>query len=310
MELAVFDRNELVCVLRALRAVAEGDGDFSSAEQDLLRGVAHLHGHDVDLSALDPISGEALASAVVDPHKRRRAVQLAIVTSLVEGEPDARRQAALTAIARALDVDESGVRVLEKLVHGRGLAARADMARRMIGALAPARGLPGLIKMLAVPLLGLAVDAKVARRYLALGELPAGTVGRGLYEHIKGNGFAFPGEKGGLPERGFFHDVGHVLSGYGVDPTGEIQQAAFQAGFVRHDGFLFLLFGILQFHVGLRLTPVAKGEVGLFDVKKVLRAAERGAACSVDISDPSFDVFRVAERPLGELRAEYGIPSA
>jgi hypothetical protein len=45
--------------------------------------------------------------------------------------------------------------------------------------------------------------------------------------------------------------LGHVLSGYDTDPDGEIQQAAFQAGFVRKDGFMFLFFGIAQFHLGL-----------------------------------------------------------
>jgi hypothetical protein len=38
-------------------------------------------------------------------------------------------------------------------------------------------------------------------------------------------------------ERGIFHDVGHVLAGHPTDARGEIQQAAFQAGFTRKDGF-------------------------------------------------------------------------
>lgn len=84
--------------------------------------------------------------------------------------------------------------------------------------------------------------------------------------------------------------LGHVLAGYGTDPQGEIQQAAFQAGFVRDNGFMFLLFGILQFHVGMRITPIAKSYEGLFDVPRVLEALRRGAACKV------------------EVRAELGVP--
>lgn len=114
------------------------------------------------------------------------------------------------------------------------------------------------------------------------------------------------GEKGGIPERMMFHDVGHVISGYGVDPRGEIRQAAFQAGYARSDGFVFLLFGIVQFHIGLRVTPVAQGERGYFDVLDVLRALARGAACRVDFSD-HFDLFQHAHEQVGALRSRWAV---
>ena len=104
-----------------------------------------------------------------------------------------------------------------------------------------------------------------------------------------------------------FHDLGHVLAGYATDPQGEIQQAAFQSGFARQDGFAVLLFGILQFHVGMRITPVAKGYKGLFDVPLVLTALQRGAACKVDLTQ-GYDVFANKDRALDDVRAELGIP--
>jgi hypothetical protein len=104
-----------------------------------------------------------------------------------------------------------------------------------------------------------------------------------------------------------FHDLGHVLAGYGTDPQSEIQQAAFQAGYARHDGFSFLLFGILQFHIGMRITPVARGYEGLFDVPLVLTALARGAACKADLSE-GYDLFANKDRPLDEVRDELGIP--
>ena len=161
----------------------------------------------------------------------------------------------------------------------------------------------------ALPMLGLTgEDAELAARYRALGEMPAGSFGHALYHHFQDHGFLLPGERGGMPERMLFHDLGHVLSGYDVDPAGEIQQAAFQAGFMRNDGFTFLLFGILQFHIGIRLTPVAKAQKGLFDVPRVLAAAARGAACKVDLSE-GFDLWAVAEQPLETVRANLGIPA-
>jgi hypothetical protein len=71
--------------------------------------------------------------------------------------------------------------------------------------------------------------------------------------------------------------------------------------------FAFLMFVIIQFHLGVKVTPVTDGYTGLFDVPKVLRAAQRGAACKVDLSD-HFDLFAVADAPVEQLRAEYGVP--
>ena len=129
-----------------------------------------------------------------------------------------------------------------------------------------------------------------------------------FWEHCTKNRFGVPGEKGGIPERMVFHDFGHVLAGYDTRPEGEIQQGAFQGGFVREDGFAFLMFAIIQFHLGVKVTPVADSQIGLFDVPKVLRAAHRGAACKVDLSD-HWDPFAVADVPVEQLRAEYGIPA-
>lgn len=118
------------------------------------------------------------------------------------------------------------------------------------------------------------------------------------------NDFKFPGELGGMPLP--FHDIGHVLAGYGTDPQSELQQAAFQAGFARRDGFTFLLFGIMQFHLGLKVTPVADGHHGLFDVPRVIEALGRGAACKVDFTQ-GYDLFADQDRPVEEVRRHLGI---
>jgi hypothetical protein len=57
----------------------------------------------------------------------------------------------------------------------------------------------------------------------------------------------------------------------------------------------------------VKVTPITDGYVGLFDVPKVLRAAQRGAACKVDVSR-GWDPFAVADGPLEQIRQEYGIP--
>lgn len=306
MDIAIFPAQELVLVLGALRDVACCNDNFSEAEAQLIEGLAQLHGHQIRADELPFVQLDELARAVTDPHRRKRAVQLAIITSLVERQPDERASEAVARLARALNVDEAGLRVLDRVAHGHATLARIDMVRRA-QRFAQHRGGPNFLKVAIPTLLGLGQSSELAARYQALAELPLGTLGRGLYEHYRRNDFALPGEKGGLPELMLFHDVGHVVSGYGVDPKGEIQQASFQAGFARTDGFLFLLFGILQFHLGLRVTPIAKGEQGLFNVPKVLRALERGASCQIDFSD-HFDFFRYAPERLDLLRASWSVP--
>lgn len=306
MDLNVFPQAELDIVLRALRAVAIANGSFTTAERDFVQSIARLHGSRADVDTLEPISFEEIARAVIDPHQRKRLVQLAIVMAFVEGRPDAPTNDAVQLLAHELGITERGLTVLFDMSRGHALLARYEMARRIRDFARGVDGFPGFPK-LALSMLGIGgEDPAVAARYHALKACAPGTFGRAIYDHFTEHHFAFPGEKYGFGGMAF-HDVGHVLSGYGVTPQEEIKQAAFQAGFTRKDGFLFLLFGVLQFHMGLRITPVAKGQHGLFDVNAVLRAAERGAACRVDLGD-GFDHFAYADLPLDEVRASLGVP--
>jgi tellurite resistance protein len=305
MELKTFNPRELDVVLRALRNVALSNDRFTDAERALVEGVARIHDVELDADRLEPITSEEVARIVVDPHRRKRVVQLAIVTALIEGTPAPRTERAVRDLAAALGLDEEGLSVLHELTSGHALLARFAMFRRVRRFIGNVRGFPGMLK-LALPMLGVTGDEQLAASYRALKSCAPGTLGRAFHDHFAENHFKFPGEPGGIPL--IFHDLGHVLAGYGTDPQSEIQQAAFQAGFARRDGFAVLLFGILQFHLGMRITPVAKGHSGLFDVPLVLVALHRGACCKVDLSQ-GYDVFANKDRPLDEVRAELGIPT-
>jgi tellurite resistance protein len=305
MDLKVFSPQELDVVLRALRHVALANDRFTDAERALLEGVARIHDVSLEADALEPISFDDVARIVTDPHRRKRAVQLAIVMALVEGTPSPATECAVRELATALGLDEEGLEVLSEVTYGHALLARLDMFRRVGRFVRGAKGFPGILHF-APLVLGIgAGNRRLAASYRELGACARGTLGRALHDHFVENNFKFPGEPRGIPL--VFHDLGHVLAGYATDPQGEIQQAAFQAGFARQDGFAVLLFGILQFHVGMRITPIAKGYTGLFDVPLVLTALQRGAACKVDLTQ-GYDVFANKDRPLDEVRAELGIP--
>jgi len=312
MELAFLKPQQVPVALAALQSVAHGNGRLTEPERALLEIVAEIHGTPVDLGSLPEADPVELAAQVIDPHQRKRLVQMAVVMATVDGDVTPVQERAVRAIAEELEVDEASLKVLRGLVSDSKLLTRVHMMRRLMGRfVGEARqeeGLNGVRKFMG-PLFfgGGGEDHEVAWRYKQLGLLPEGTFGRAYWEFCTSRRFAFPGEPGGLPERMVFHDFGHVLSGYDTDPQGEIQQGAFQAGFIRTDGFSFLLFVIIQFHLGIKVTPIAEAQTGLFDVRKVIRAAERGGACRGDLS-ARWDHWAWVELPVEEARARLSIP--
>jgi len=304
MDIKVFSPQELTLVLGALRNIVVANERFTDAERALIEGVALIHGVEVDADDLEPVAFSDVARVVVEPHCRKRAVQLALVAALVEGTPSPATNTAVRSFAQALELDEAGLAVLDEVTRGHAFLARFDMVRRVRRFITNSSQFPGFLDF-SLPFLGVWSNESMAARYRELEGCRAGSLGRAFYDHFIDNGFKFPGEAGGIPM--VFHDLGHVLAGYGTDPQSEIQQAAFQAGFARRDGFSFLLFGILQFHIGLRITPVANGYRGLFDVPLVLTALRRGASCTVDLSE-NYDLFVDKDCPLDEVRSRLQIP--
>jgi hypothetical protein len=307
MDIAVFQPHELPIALGAVRAV---DPEPTPAQDRFLAAIARLHRASLDPRALPAPSPAETADAIFDPHRRKRLLQLALVMTTIDGNVARETVANVAGLARALGVDEGGVSTLHRLASHHDVLVRFDLMRRVGGRLVGTawrdEGWSGVGKVLSTAFGG-KDDPELARRYNRLGLLPEGTFGRALWEHWISRDFAMPGQKNGIPEIAIFHDLGHVLAGYDTDPESELQQAAFQAGFVRNDGFMFLLFAIAQFHLGIKITPVADAEVGYLDIDKVMTALARGAACNVDLSD-HWDCWAHFPRPLEDVRAELCIP--
>lgn len=310
MDIAVFTPSQIPAVLRAFSDVLTAGRPPSPRGRQYLDTLAELLGAPAELAP--PLTPTDLAAAIPDTRPRRRLVQLAAIAALVDGIPTREAAAALADIDRALGVGEPAIAVVRHLSLKNSRRARLlitrRIARHILGAAVRAEGLRGLARIVRPLFLGRSpLYPDVAWRYRQLGMLPAGSFGHEFWHHCTERRFAFPGEGGAaIPERLVFHDVGHVLAGYDTDPAGEIQQGAFQAGVVRRDGFMFLIFAVVQFHLGIQITPVAAGEVGFFDVPKVMRALARGAACRVDLS-ADHRLWSDAPRPLAEVRAELGL---
>jgi hypothetical protein len=190
------------------------------------------------------------------------------------------------------------------------LRLRLDLARRFwlrekVKEIWKNEGVRGIFKFVR-GMLGRYEDAVLARRYQALEHYPAGSLGRSYWEYCRKNGFPLPGEKGGAAEQVLFHDCAHVLSGYGTTPGEEVQVACFSAGFQRRDPWAFVFFVLLQFHVGIRLTPITGARTGFFDPVKSMIAIRRGAAMTVDLNN-GWDYWPVMGEQVEELRRRYNI---
>jgi hypothetical protein len=207
-------------------------------------------------------------------------------------------------------VDAPEVRDLRYVLNGEILRLRLDLARRFwlrekVQEIWQNDGLRGIYKFVR-GMIGKYEDPALAARYQALEHYPVGSLGRSYWEYCRKNRFALPGEKGGAAEQVLFHDCAHVLSGYGTTPDEEVQVACFSAGFQRRDPWAFVFFVLLQFHVGIRLTPIAAARTGFFDPVKAMIAIRRGAAMNVDLNN-GWDYWPVMGEQVEELRKRYNI---
>jgi phage tail protein X len=303
--------------LRAMRQLALARGELGPASRALLDAAQHhvLHtNHDID--ALPPISPEELAAAFPDmPPLAHQFVQGMTVVSLADGPPTEAQGKLMSSYARALGVDEPAVRVLNELANHHTVLFRLDFMRRshladMVKSSVRHDGFIATAKALASTR-GMREDPAVAARYKALERLPKDTLGYAFWKHCHDNGFAFPGEPFGFPEVGVYHDFTHVLSGYGTEPSGEVQIGGFTAGYKKHTPIFVILFVILTFSAGINVTPVDQpvslgilADEGLADGFFV--AVERGSRLPIDLSD-NWDHWAWVEKPLAQARAELNI---
>jgi len=297
--------------LRALKSVAVADGEFREIERRLISAVQRqVLRIDVDLDALETISPEQLAEAVTEPAFRKRIVGGCAMLALLDADADDDERSLITAYAKALNVKDKNLKVLKHYARGQMRLLRFDIARRFLAADRAKKefrdhGLLGLYRVLR-DALRRGEDTELADKYRALGELPDGTLGKEYFNFIKGNEFSLPGEVGAAPEVIVFHDSHHVLCGYGTSAEEEAQIAAFHAGSHGEDPFGMLMFAVMQFQLGVQITPAAEGFTDMVDPELLIRAAVRGSKVSGDLIR-DWDPRDHWTRQVDDLRQELNI---
>lgn len=315
MEIIRPSREQAACGLRAMKTICQADGEFEDLERELLGSIQeHILDTDYDLDELSEISPRELAGHFSDAQLCAQLVNGMTVVSLSNGEQTKEKADKVHAYAEALGVESHLVRDMKLLADEHLTVFRLDLMRRtdiaMLGKrFAKDKSVMELLKA-AASATGLGFDLEEARRFHVLGLLPAGSVGRTYWEFIRRNGFSFPGEPRAAPEIIMRHDLNHVLTGYSTSPSEEMKVGAFQAGIMRHDPFAMMVSILCQFHVGVRIAPVTGAQTGHFQPGPFISAFVRGLGAKVPTFDPDWDPFSVMERPLSEIREEFGIAEA
>ncbi len=311
MDLVVPTPEQGTLGLRALYTVAALDGTPTPEERSILQAGQRLSHAVCDLERLETIEPEMLAAAFPEDGQLRWQLTCALaLMSMADQDPSPEEAALVDHFARALGVDNDMVGTVRKLAHEHLTLARIDIYRRFWGReriMEKIRheGWSGFLETVRA-LRRKEENPALTAKYRALGELPEGTLGRGYFDFITESQFSFPGELGHGPELIAQHDLAHVLGGYGSSTLEEMAIAFFSAGFRRENPMTFVLLSMMQLHLGIATMPGQPVHTGGLDMRMCLEALQRGAAMTFDLSGP-WDYWAVIDRPLEELRREYGI---
>lgn len=296
--------------LGAMRAVAEAAGGLHPDEVAWLSVCARAFGTDDDPTSIAPVSVDVVARCFSTEIERERVIQCMLIMSLMDGKADREEAELIEHFAKKLAVREGRIQSLRELAEGRLTRMFLGLAWRSYGQAEWVRVLrtdapKGAWKIIG-PLLASPPDLALAKRFSALADSPAGSLGRIYFEWMKTSGFPLSGEPGGVPETGVWHDLVRLLAGYHLDADGEVQTGALIAGFRKEDPFFWLYTTALQFHLGLKVSPYSPGgQTGHFSPDRVAAAYARGRTIDRDLS-VDWNWWPHLDQPIDDVRAALG----
>jgi hypothetical protein len=316
------DAAEARTVAGAVAAAVAPGGRLTSLQRLLIESLLEsMTGFVVPANHVPRLGPDEFAHALADRNEafRHRMVQFMLLCSLVLvplPEEVARR---VEEYARALGVDDPMLRVADRYSHGSLGLALIDFQRSgYMETWDPARAA-------VLHTSGALNDAweecvrddALALRWESLRELPDGTLGREVVKFYDARGFTFPGRPNSAPPFLAQHDWMHVLAEYGSTVECELEVFGFIAR-ANDDprGFSLLAMVISLFETGY----LASG-MGLFQYDRghlshqgmavrLADAMRRGALVGAHAGGPdllNIDWFAHADRPVGEVQAEFGV---
>jgi hypothetical protein len=304
--------------LRAMKTISTAAGPIRPGQRALMQAAQKMILRiEADIDALAAIAPAELAAGFpADGDLRRQFTNGMLVMALADGPPQPETIAAIAAFTKALGVSEPVLADLRLIAEGHMLIAKLDFLRRghikdIMQDQLEQKGPLGFAKSV-LSMRGVMEDPALAARYRAWEKLPEGTLGRSLIDFYNQHGFSVPGERGGFPEAGLYHDFCHLLGGYSTEPEGEVQVASFTAGFKKERPFYVALFAVMIFSAGVQMRPTNEpfvtvgllGKPGMAEL--MLAALERGGHVNTDLSD-KWDYWAIIEMPIDEVREKLNI---
>lgn len=319
MKFHEFNSDQAVDSLRALVMIAKvADNSMARPQRALLDAIQRcLLPTELNIDDLEIITASELTKRFPDPLVSRQLIQQMILVSLADGPPNNAQSDLISDFAAELQVNEPAVKVIRHLTQGKRLRFRlgfylhSHLLEYMGTQFRTQGGVLGVIKGV-LGFRGLIENKDLADRFHAFAKFPENTLGYHFFQHCKKNGLSFPGERGGFPVGALWHDFGHVLAAYDTSPEGEIQAAAFQAGYRNSkNAFFTMLFAILIHTSGINMAPfempVLKGRIGNSNLaEKMFNAWQQGIATKVDIG-ADWDFWSYVNLPIDLVREQLGV---
>ena len=228
------DAAEVAEVARGVASAVAPDGGLTDFQRILIEAIFHaMTGYPVELGSYTSMTARdfAVLMARRELAFRSRMVQAMLTPALVLRPLPEDVANRIGAFAYELGVDDAMVDVARQFSHGAlGLAAfdferngyTKDWGPEAAAELHTSRALASAWDV-AVN------DPALAARWSSLERLPAGTIGRRVWEMYRARGFAFPGLPGSAPPLLAQHDWVHVLADYGTTVEAELEVFAFIA---------------------------------------------------------------------------------
>jgi hypothetical protein len=313
------DAAEVLILSQGVATAVAPAGGLTPNQRLLLQALFKaMTGHPATLDRLgaDPAwFARCLAARTVE--FRTRIVQIMVLLGLVLRPLPADVAERIASFARELCVDEDMLEVAQGFAQGSlDLAARdferngylANLERTDTAALHTSTAL-------ASAWASDCDDPVLARRWEAMEELPAGSVGRRVTEFYRARGFSYPGLPGSAPPLLAQHDWVHVVADYGTTVESELEVFAFIA---RANDDL-KAFSLLAMVVSLFETGYLQHGAGLFEASpghlsqggmasRVADAMRRGALCQGSIDFMALDWFELAGLPVSAVRDHFYVP--
>jgi hypothetical protein len=320
-----------VTVAGITAAVTPPDGLTEVQRAVLNAHVVSMTEHPVDVTSVPPLGPEEFAEALRYRNQafRERMVQIMLLGEMLLVPIPREVSERVETYAAWLGVGDDMIQVVRRIANGSlGLALidfeRSGYFQQMLAEppehLHTSRALDEAWE-------AACSDDELYGRWAALEHCPEGSLGLGVWRFYRARGFTFPGRPQSAPPNLAQHDWIHVLADYGSTVESEIEVFGLIARANDDPGAFSLLAMVLGLFETGYLYGAAKGffeydrghlsrDVDRMAVR-LADATYRGAMLATHLNETgrgpkatdllATDWFAHADRPIEEVRAEYGL---